>query len=123
MEAIITMFRSEDTMQRAVEPRPTLPGTTPPACSLPPTRAARPARSRGAFFGAGRNSRLGRWVANAVCVVVVTLSIVASAHFAVPAFEAAAINNNIGPELLASATSPPSFLVAHSGRWWLARHR
>jgi hypothetical protein len=56
-------------------------------------------------------------------MVLVTLSIVASAHFAVPAFEAAAINGNVGPELLASATSPPSFLVARSGRLWLTRHR
>ena len=100
-------------MQSAVEPpaRPFRGIATPPARSLPPTRAARPARSRGVFFGAGRRSRWGRWVLNALCVALVTLSIVASAHFAVPAFEAAAINGNVGPELLASATSPPSFLL------------
>lgn len=110
-------------MQSAVEPRPTLSGTTPPPRSLPPTRAARPARSRGVFFGAGRHSRLGRWVSNALFAVLVTLSIIASAHFAVPAFEAAAVNSNIGPELLASATRPPPFLIARSSRLWLTRHR
>jgi len=41
-----------------------------------------------------------------------TLAIVASAHFAQPAFDAVARNGNAGPELLASATRTPSFLLA-----------
>ena len=36
-------------------------GSAPKMSSLPPTRAARPARSRGAFFQGGSRSRPGRW--------------------------------------------------------------
>ncbi len=81
-----------------------------PEHRLPPTRAARPTRSRGVFFG-DRRSRLGHWIATTVCVALVTLSVVASAHFAEPAFDAASISANVGPELLASATRTPSFLA------------
>ena len=45
---------------------------------LPPTRAARPARSRGIFFG-GRLAGIARWVAGAVCVAVAAISIAATA--------------------------------------------
>ena len=76
---------------------------------LPPTRTARPARSRGVFFGGRRRSRIGHWILNAVCIALATLAITASAHFAQPAFNAAANNGNAGPELLASATRTPSF--------------
>ena len=86
-------------------------GSLPPARPLPPTRAARPARSRGAFFQDGRGSRKARWILSAVCVAVATISIVASAHFAEPAFDAAVISN-AGPGLVASTTQAPSFIAA-----------
>lgn len=81
-----------------------------PARRLPPTRAARSARSRGIF------SRLtslwrGHWIGNAVCVALATLAIAASAHFAQPAFDAALRSGNAGPELLASAMRAPAFLI------------
>ena len=78
--------------------------------SLPPTRAARPARSRGAFFRIASRWR-GHWLGNVVCVVVATFAIVASAHFAQPAFERAALSGNAGPELLASAMRAPTFVI------------
>ena len=84
----------------------------PPARPLPPTRAARPARSRGAFFQGGRGSGPARWILSALCVAVATISIVASAHFAEPAFDAAAITGNAGPALFASTMQAPSFIVA-----------
>ena len=84
----------------------------PPAQALPPTRAARPARSRGAFFKGGGGSRPARWVFSALCVAVATISIVASAHFAEPAFDSAAITGNAGPALFASTMQAPSFVVA-----------
>lgn len=126
MDAVTAMFRPEETMQHASEPRPTQserracfsPTTTPegapPARSFPPTRAARPARSRGVFFLGRWRGRLGRWLANGACVALVALSIAATAHFAEPAFEAVAMNANVGPGLLASATRPPSLLLAPS---------
>ena len=84
----------------------------PPAQPLPPTHAARPARSRGAFFQGSRGSRKARWILSALCVAVATISIVASAHFAEPAFDAAAITGNAGPALFASTMQAPSFIVA-----------
>lgn len=111
-------------MPRALEPTPLAPGKPASAHSLPPTRAARSARSRGFFLAGRRRSRLGHWLANAACAVVLALSIAASAHFALPAFESAAFNANLGPELLASAERPPSFLVAHAADGLRAvRHR
>ena len=86
-------------------------GSLPPARPLPPTRAARPARSRGAFFRGENRSRPARWIFNALCVALATLSIVASAHFAEPAFDAAVISN-AGPGLVASTTQAPSFIAA-----------
>jgi hypothetical protein len=83
-----------------------------PAKPLPPTRAARPARSRGAFSRGGRGSRPARWFLSALCVAIATISIVASAHFAEPAFDAAAITGNAGPALFASTMQAPSFIVA-----------
>lgn len=111
-------------MQRATESHPTRQGSrtrfavlaparaSPPARHLPPTRAARSARSRGVFFPADRRLRLGRWLANLVCIALATLTVFASAHFAEPALDAAAITRNAGPELMASAMRAPSFLVA-----------
>ncbi|HEV3240996.1 MAG TPA: hypothetical protein VG429_11410 [Casimicrobiaceae bacterium] len=123
MNATAILFQPEDTMNRPFDLRPptdahrtrfsaaaTVAGSA-PNHRLPPTRAARPTRSRGVFFGS-RRSRLGQWIATAVCVALVSLSVVASAHFAEPAFDAAAISANVGPELLASATRTPSFLAA-----------
>ena len=84
----------------------------PPARPLPPTRAARPARSRGDSFQGGRGLRPARWIWSALCVAVATISIVASAHFAEPAFDSAAITGNAGPALFASTMQAPSFIVA-----------
>jgi hypothetical protein len=124
MDANNPLFRHEDAMQRSFEHRPAryafrtrfaaagTPPPLPPARRLPPTRAARPARSRGVFFAARRHSRLGQWTANALCVALATLSIVASAHFAQPAFDAVAISGNAGPGLVASTTQALSFILA-----------
>jgi len=125
MDAIRPRSKDEEIMDRIIERRrvryPAAPaqpddsgvtGSLPPARSLPPTRAARPARSRGAFFEGGRGSRKARWILSAVCVAVATISIVASAHFAEPAFDAAAITGNAGPALFASTMQAPSFIVA-----------
>jgi hypothetical protein len=78
---------------------------------LPPTRAARPARSRGVFFAASVYSRVGHWVINALCIAMVALSVVASAEFAGPAFDAAVVSGNVGPALVASAMRAPAFLA------------
>jgi len=51
---------------------------------------------------------------NAACVALATLAVVASAHFAQPVLDAAANTGNAGPELLASATRTPPFLLAHA---------
>jgi hypothetical protein len=81
---------------------------------LPPTRAARPARSRGVFFAASVYSRLGHWVVNGLCIAMVALSIVASAEFAGPAFNTAVVSGNVGPALVASAMRAPAFLIGRS---------
>ena len=83
---------------------------SPPASRLPPTRAARLARSRGVFSAGSWHARLGHWLRHSVCIAVAALALVASAHIALPASDAAAAHGNAGPELLASATSAPSFL-------------
>jgi hypothetical protein len=120
------MFRPEDAMQRSFEHRPArygfrtrfadggTPFTLPPGRRLPPTRAARPPRSRGVFFGSGRHSRVGQWIAKAMGVALAALSIVACAHFAQPAFNAVAISGNAGPALVASTAQAPSFIAAAS---------
>ena len=84
----------------------------PPDRPLPPTRAARPARSRGGFFQGDGRPRPGRRILNALCIAAVTISIVASAEFAQPAFDAAAVIGNAGPALFASTAQAPSFIVA-----------
>jgi hypothetical protein len=118
------MLRPEDAMQRAFERPPAetalrtrfaaagSPLGRPPARRLPPTRAARPARSRGVFSGSRWRSGLGHWISTAAYIAVVTLTIAASAHFAQPALDAVARIGNAGPELLASATRAASFLFA-----------
>jgi hypothetical protein len=90
------------------------PSTLPPARRLPPTRAGRGPRSRGVFFGSGRHSRVGQWVAKAICVALATLSIVASAHFAQPAFDAVAISDNARSAIVAATTQAPFFIHAAS---------
>jgi hypothetical protein len=126
MDTTKSLSRAEDAMQRALQQHSSrdafrtrfaaagTPLGQPPASRLPPTRAARPARSRGVFFGGRRYPRLGDWILNFVCVALATLAIAASAHFAQPALDAAATNGNAGPELMASATRTPSFLLTPS---------
>jgi hypothetical protein len=83
---------------------------------LPPTRAARPTRSRGIFFQAGRGSGPGRWILNTLCVAAATISIFASAHFAKPVFDSAVISGNAGPGLVASTTQAPPFVAPSRAR-------
>jgi hypothetical protein len=45
---------------------------------------------------------------------MVALSIVASAEFAGPAFDAAVVSGNVGPALVASAMRAPAFLLGRS---------
>jgi hypothetical protein len=124
MDTTTCTLQDEEIMDRIIElRRPGYPGQVrrvdsdsaaplTPVQPLPPTRAARPARSRGAFFRGGRGSRPGRWFLSALCVAIATISIVASAHFAEPAFDTAAITGNAGPALFASTMQAPSFIVA-----------
>jgi hypothetical protein len=104
------VFVSQDALRDRGAASAAAPGS-PPADRLPPTRAARLARSRGVFFALCSRARLGHWVRQSVGFVVATLVLVASAQFALPAFDAATANGNPGPALLASATSAPSFLT------------
>jgi hypothetical protein len=118
------MLQDEETMDRIFERRhPEYPATAPPADSgtdaslppaspLPPTRAARPARSRGAFSRGGGRSRPGRWFLSALCIAAAALWIVAGAEFAQPAFNAVAFTGNTGPALFASTMQAPSFVLA-----------
>lgn len=113
-------------MNRVFEPNPTrdlfrarfaataTPAEAPSAHRLPPTRAARPLRSRGVFLGGRWRSGLGGRVCNALCIAAAALAIAASAHFAEPAFDATVITGNAGPGLLASATRAPAFLITHA---------
>ena len=79
---------------------------------LPPTRAARLTRSRGLFFGASPHSSLGRWIVNALCIVVAAVSIVASAEFAEPVFNTKFVSGNAGPALFASTMRAPAFVAS-----------
>jgi hypothetical protein len=79
---------------------------------LPPTRAARLTRSRGLFLGASTHSRLGRWIVNGLCIVVAAVSIVASAEFAEPVFDAKFVSGNAGPALFASTLRAPAFVAS-----------
>jgi hypothetical protein len=84
-------------------------GTASSASRLPPTRAARPARSRGVFFRIASRWRAD-WIGHALCIALVSLLIAVSAHFAQPAFDSATLTSNVGPELLASTMRAPAFL-------------
>jgi hypothetical protein len=85
-----------------------------PHRQLPPTRAARLTRSRGLFFGASTHSRVGRWIVNTLCIVVATVSILASAEFAEPVFNVRGLSGNAGPALFASTLRAPAFMASHS---------
>jgi hypothetical protein len=126
MDSVNCLLPTEETMQHPFAPHllrhaprtpfaaPAAPPGSAPGRRLPPTRAARPARSRGGFFAAGWRARLSQWARNAAFIAVATLAIAVSAHFAQPALDAAASNGNAGPELLASATQTPAFLTARA---------
>jgi Na+/glutamate symporter len=57
---------------------------------------------------------VGHWVVNALCIAMVALSVVASAEFAGPAFDAAVVSGNVGPALVASALRAPAFVLSRS---------
>jgi len=78
---------------------------------LPPTRAARSTRSRGLFFAASTHLRRGRWIVNALCIAIAAVSIVASAEFAEPVFNAKVVSSNAGPALFASTMRAPAFVI------------
>ena len=85
--------------------------TAPQVPSLPPTRAARPTRSRGVFFAEYHLARLARWVACAVCVAVTAISIAATAPRVI---DAPAVLLNPGPALVAATSMlPPEFAPRH----------
>jgi len=73
--------------------------------SLPPTRAARPARSRGVFFGEGR---LGRFARGAAFAAVVAFTAVSLAAMAPRVIEAPPVLLNPGPALVAAASKLPT---------------
>ena len=81
---------------------------------LPPTRAARPARSRGVFWAGRPSAGHGRWIRNIVGVAMIALSIAAGTRFIEPAFDAHAFRANAAAALLGLASRPPSFLIAHA---------
>jgi len=76
-----------------------------PAASLPPTRAARQARSRGAFL-AGRGER------GLLCVAVTAVSLLA---FAPRVIDAAVVAANPALELVATTSQLPA-AVSHPRR-------
>ena len=78
---------------------------TPQMSSLPPTRAARPARSRGVFFGEGRFGRVARGAAFAAVVAVTAVSLAATAPRVI---EAPPVRLNPGPALVAAASKLPA---------------
>ena len=81
---------------------------TPQISSLPPTRAARPARSRGVFFGEGR---LGRFARGAAFAAAVAVSAVSLATLAPRVIEAPPVLLNPGPALVAAASKLPTMLA------------
>ena len=82
------------------------------AASLPPTRAARQARSRGAFL-AGRGERgLFRGLVPLLCVAVTAVSLLA---FAPRVIDAAVVAANPALELVATTSQLPA-AVSHPRR-------
>jgi len=88
---------------------PSFRGVSLPDHPLPPTRAARPPRSRGVFLAASAHSRLGHWIVNALCIALAAVSIVAGAQFAEPLLNGKFVATNAGPPLVASAMRAPIF--------------
>jgi hypothetical protein len=79
--------------------------------SLPPTRAARPARSRGVFFAEGR---FARYVRGAVCAVLVAVTAISIAATAPRVIDAPVVLLNPGPALVAAASKlPATFAPRH----------
>jgi hypothetical protein len=122
MSTAVILIRPEDSMRHSLEP-PRLhdaaerlsargsDGALARVRRLPPTRAARTPRSRGLFFpGNNSHSRLGRWIINALCIALAAVSILASAEFAEPVINAAAVTGNAGPALFASTMRAPAFV-------------
>jgi hypothetical protein len=127
MSTAATRIGTEDFMRRSLEPRrrhdvPARFASRESSAELarvrrlPPTRAARPARSRGVFLGGSAYSRLGRRIVNALCIAIAAISIVATVQFAEPAFNAAVVTGNVGPALVASAMRAPAFLTPSRAR-------
>jgi hypothetical protein len=83
-------------------------GGAPKMSSLPPTRAARLARSRGAFFARHRLAGLARWLG---CAVSVALTAIAIAATAPRVIEAPAVLLNPGPALVAATSMLPAMFA------------
>ena len=80
---------------------------------LPPTRAARPPRSRGTFFGSEHtHSRVGHRLINALCIVLAAAGIAATARFAEPILDGKFVSTNAGPALVASAMHASTLVPA-----------
>lgn len=89
------------------------PGLILPDDPLPPTRAARPPRSRGVFLAASAYSRLAHWIVNGLCVALAAVSIVVGVEFAEPVLNGKFVSGNAGPPLVASTMRAPIFGAAH----------
>ena len=83
-------------------------GGTPKRSSLPPTRAARLARSRGVFFARHRLARLVRWLG---CAVSVALAAIAIAATAPRVIETPAVLLNPGPAIFAATSMLPAMFA------------
>ena len=83
-------------------------GAVPAMLSLPPTRTACLARSRGGFFAGGGLARLARWIAPAVCVAVIAISIAATAPRVI---DAPVVTANPGPALVAATSLLPAIFA------------
>ena len=115
------LIENEDSSRRAFGTRRgrersrfALRGVTLPENPLPPTRAARLPRSRGAFFPASAHSRIGHWIVNAVCIGLAAVSILAGALFAEPVLNTRFVSGNAGPGLVASTMRAPVFAGKHA---------
>ena len=83
-------------------------GGTPTRSSLPPTRAARLARSRGVFFARHRLARLARWLG---CAVLVGLTAIAIAATAPRVIETPPVLLNPGLALVAATSMLPAMFA------------